>query len=145
MEEDNFNSLAALQKEILDNVVGDVKKDGELIFSTWTLNRKENEENMLHNSCTRFRENVSLNLYFMKYWQLASNKFYPENSIKQKQVVQLATSALSVLENKLFDTNIKSLCLNDSSLCDYDDYMQAKPLVVKLFEKKHPRKSSFEL
>lgn len=105
----------------------------------------ENEENMLHNSCTRFRENISLNLYFMKYWQLASNNFYPENSIKQKQVIQLATSALSVLENKLFDTNIKSLCLNDSSLCDYDDYMQAKPLVVKLFEKKHPCKSSFEL
>jgi len=48
LEEDNFNSLAALQKEILDNVVGYVKKDGELIFSTCTLNRKENEENMLY-------------------------------------------------------------------------------------------------
>ena len=47
LEEDNFNSLAALQKEILDNVVRYVKKDGELIFSTCTLNRKENEENML--------------------------------------------------------------------------------------------------
>ena len=47
LEEDNFNSLAALQKEILDNVVRYVKKEGELIFSTCTLNRKENEENML--------------------------------------------------------------------------------------------------
>lgn len=103
------------------------------------------EDRMLCNSCTRFRENVSLNLYFMRYWQLASNKFYPENSILQKQVVQLATSSLSLLESKLNDTNIKSLCVNDSSLCDYEDYMQAKPLVRNLFEKKLPHKSSFEL
>lgn len=103
------------------------------------------EGRMLCNSCTRFRENVSLNLYFMRYWQLASNKFYPENSIMQKQVVQLATSSLSLLESKLNDTNIKSLCVNDSSLCDYEDYMQAKPLVRNLFEKKLPHKSSFEL
>ena len=103
------------------------------------------EGQMLCNSCTRFRENVSLNLYFMRYWQLASNKFYPENSIMQKQVVQLETSALSLLESKLFDANIKSLCVNDSSLCDYDDYMRTKPLVINLFEEKFPHKSSFEL
>ena len=103
------------------------------------------EGRMLCNSCTRFRENVSLNLYFMRYWQLASNMFYPENSIMQKQVVQLATSSLSLLESKLNDTNIKSLCVNDSSLCDYEDYMRAKPLVRNLFEHKLPHKSSFEL
>lgn len=103
------------------------------------------EGRMLCNSCTRFRENVSLNLYFMRYWQLASNMFYPENSIMQKQVVQLATSSLSLLESKLNETNIKSLCVNDSSLCDYEDYMRAKPLVRNLFEKKLPHKSSFEL
>lgn len=103
------------------------------------------EGRMLCNSCTRFRENVSLNLYFMRYWQLASNKFYPENSIKQKQVIQLEKSNLTLLEAKLLDTNIKSLCVNDSSLCDYEDYMWAKPLVRNLFEKKLPHKSSFEL
>ena len=103
------------------------------------------EGRMLCNSCTRFRENVSLNLYFMRYWQLASNMFYPENSIMQKQVVQLEKSNLTLLEAKLLDTNIKSLCVNDSSLCDYEDYIRTKPLVINLFEKKFPRKSSFEL
>ena len=103
------------------------------------------EGRMLCNSCTRFRENVSLNLYFMRYWQLASNMFYPENSIKQKQVVQLEKSNLTLLEAKLLDTNIRSLCVNDSSLCDYEDYIRIKPLVINLFEKKFPRKSSFEL
>ena len=63
----------------------------------------------------------------------------------QKHVVQLESSCLPLLENKLFDTNIKSLCVNDSSLCDYEDYMFAKPLVKKQFEKKLPYKSSFEL
>lgn len=63
----------------------------------------------------------------------------------QKQVVQLVTSALSTLESKLFDANIKSLCVNDSSLCDFEDYIRVKPLVKKLFEKKLPYKSSFEL
>lgn len=103
------------------------------------------EGRMLCNSCTRFRENVSLNLYFMRYWQLASNMFYPENSIMQKQVVQLEKSNLTLLEAKLLDTNIRSLCANDSSLCDYEDYIRTKPLVINLFEKKFPRKSSFEL
>ena len=103
------------------------------------------EGDMLAKSCTKFREEVSLNNYFFRYWQLASNKFYPENSIMQKQVVQLATSSLSLLESKLNDTNIKSLCVNDSSLCDYEDYMRTKPLVINLFEEKFPHKSSFEL
>ena len=100
---------------------------------------------MLAKSCTKFREEVSLNNYFFRYWQLASNKFYPANNIKQKQVVQLEKSNLSLLEGKLNDTNIKSLCVNDSSLCDYEDYMFAKPLVKKLFEEKLLHKSSFEL
>ena len=38
--------LSALQKEILDNVSKYVKKGGELIFSTCTLNKAENEENV---------------------------------------------------------------------------------------------------
>lgn len=100
---------------------------------------------MLAKSCSKFREDVSLNNYFFRYWQLASNKFYPINQIEKKQVVQLEPGNLELLENNLLDESITSLCVNDSSLCDYDDYMRAKPLVIDLFEKKFPRKSSFEL
>ncbi len=103
------------------------------------------EEKMLSNSCTRFRENVSLNLYFMRYWQLASNKFYPENNIQQKHVVQLESTCLSLLESKLSDTNIKSLCINDSSNCSYNDFLNLKPKVIRLFNKKFPNKSLFEI
>ncbi len=43
---ENMNSLAVLQKEILDNVSQYVKIGKELIFSTCTLNKAENEENV---------------------------------------------------------------------------------------------------
>lgn len=43
---ENMISLAILQKEILDNVSQYVKIGGELIFSTCTLNKAENEENV---------------------------------------------------------------------------------------------------
>ena len=43
---ENMNSLAILQKEILDNVSQYVKIGKELIFSTCTLNKAENEENV---------------------------------------------------------------------------------------------------
>ena len=43
---ENMISLAALQKEILDNVSQYVKMGKELIFSTCTLNKAENEENV---------------------------------------------------------------------------------------------------
>ena len=47
LEEEGLKSLSNLQKEILDNVSKYVKKNGELIFSTCTLNKAENEDNML--------------------------------------------------------------------------------------------------
>ena len=43
---ENMISLAVLQKEILDNVSQYVKMGKELIFSTCTLNKAENEENV---------------------------------------------------------------------------------------------------
>ena len=46
LDSEGTELLSALQKEILDNVSKYVKKGGELIFSTCTLNRAENEENV---------------------------------------------------------------------------------------------------
>lgn len=103
------------------------------------------EGRMLCNSCTRFRENVSLNLYFMRYWQLASNKFYPVNHIEARKVIQLEQNNLRRLEKEMFNINIKSLCLNDSSRCDYNSYQALKPQVIQLFERKFPQKCSFEV
>lgn len=103
------------------------------------------EGEMLAKSCTKFREEVSLNNYFFRYWQLASNKFYPVNYIETRKVIQLEQNNLRVLEKEMFNINIKSLCLNDSSRCDYNSYQALKPQVIQLFERKFPQKCSFEV
>ena len=42
----------------------------------------------------------------------------------------------------MFDTDIKSLCLNDSSQCDYNGYQILKPQVIQLFERELPQSAS---
>lgn len=103
------------------------------------------EEKVLAQSCTRFREPMSINNYVFRYWQLAQNKFYPMEVLSKKKVIQLHDNCIPKLEKMLFDKNIKSLCLNDSSDCTYEDYQVLKPKIIKLFEKKFPQKSSFEV
>lgn len=105
----------------------------------------EHEPELLSQSCTKFRENVSLNIYFIRYWQLASNNFYPQNVLKSRKVIQLRKDCINQIKEELFNPNIKSLCLNDSFECTYEDYQTLKPQIIDLFEKKFPNKSSFEL
>ena len=105
----------------------------------------EREPEMLTKSCTKFRENMSLNNYVFRYWQLASNKFYPVNQLRAKQVVQLGADNLDQVERLMFDAQVKSLCLNDSSDLSYEDYESLKPRLSALFERKLPTKSQFEV
>ena len=43
---ENINNLPKVQYEILSNCAKYVKKDGILVYSTCTLNKEENEENV---------------------------------------------------------------------------------------------------
>lgn len=104
----------------------------------------ESESEMIANSCTRFRENVQVSAYYYRYWHLASNKFYPTDVLSQRKTIQLRKGCLPDLERMLFDPKIKSLCLNDSSDCTFEDYQVLKPQVVALMERKFPKKSNFE-
>lgn len=103
------------------------------------------ETNMLLTSCTRFRENVSLNIYFIRLWQLAKNLFFPTEILSKRKVIQINYNTLPQLKELLLDSNIKSLCINDSADCTYEDYQILKPKIIELFENKLPEKSSFEL
>lgn len=102
------------------------------------------EPELLEHTCGRFRENTDLNIYLMRYWQLASNKFHPTEVLSKRKVVQLGMNTLNDVERMLFDPKVKSLCLNDSTDCSFEDYKLLKPKIVALFEKKLPNKSSFE-
>ena len=103
------------------------------------------ETNMLYRSCTRFRENVSLNIYFIRLWQLVKNKFTPSELLSKRKVVQINLNNFLQIKCMLLDQSIKSLCLNDSPDCTYEDYLILKPQIIKLFEEKFPIKSSFEI
>ena len=105
----------------------------------------ENEPKLLAESCTKFRENMNLSCYFIRYWQLARNKFYPRNILKERTVYKLQKHCLQELESLLFNHSIKSLCINDTSSCTNQDFIELKPKVIELLEHKFPYKSSYEV
>lgn len=105
----------------------------------------DKEPSLMDKTCSRFRELTNLNIYLMRFWQLASNKFYPVNQLRAKQVVQLGADNLDQVERLMFDNQVKSLCLNDSSDLSYEDYESLKPRLSALFERKLPTKSQFEV
>lgn len=104
----------------------------------------EVESKLMAETCSRFRKDTNLNIYLMRYWQLASNQFHPTDVLSKKKTIQLRKGCLPIIERLLFDRSVNSLCLNDSTDCTYEDYQTLKPQIVALFEKKFPKKSSFE-
>ncbi len=102
------------------------------------------EEEMLKQSCTRFRENTNLNDYFMRFWQFATNNFYPQKNNKRKFYI-LKKDDLKYIKRTLNNPQIKSLCLNDSMLMPENEYDEVFSFVNEELKKKFPNKSSFEI
>ena len=104
----------------------------------------EKEPEFLASSCTRFREDVIANPYLFRYWQFAKNQFYPKK--RRFATIHLTKKEdLDNVEKALFNTNIASICINDTSLLNDDDFESISNNLIKLLEKKHPEKSSFEI
>ncbi len=102
----------------------------------------EKAENFMNASCTRVREDITANPYIFRYWQFATNKFSP----KKRQGLRFISKRenLANIEKALQDKKIISICINDNSFCDENDYNFAKSQLQQLFQKKFPHKSSFE-
>lgn len=103
----------------------------------------EKEPDMLNNSCTRFRENISLNPYFFRYWQFATNKFYPVTLEHARKYV-VNHKEYQLIINALRNKNIWSICANDSTWCTDEEFSLLQPQIQEEFERKFPVKSSFE-
>lgn len=99
---------------------------------------------MMENSCTRFREDVILNPYIFRYWQLASNRFYP---VSRKHTKKYRTSKpqMPLILKAMSNSRIKSLCINDTPICSEEDFIQYRQALHQSFERKFPQKSMFEL
>lgn len=103
----------------------------------------EKEPDMLDLSCSRFRTDLNLNQYLMRYWQLASNKFYPSRR-KGISYERYNETILTDLQKVLLEERTNSVCINDNSYCNEQVFLLASKIVRKCFDRKFPDKSIFE-
>lgn len=104
----------------------------------------EKEPTMLKQSCSRFREHTNLNDYFMRYWQFATNRFYPIKLDSCKFYILVSYAKNSIID-AFHNDNIKSLCLNDSPVMPDYEYQEMFDFANKLFLEKFAQKSIFEI
>jgi hypothetical protein len=104
----------------------------------------DKESGMLTESSTKFREDATLTPYFFRYWQFASNKFYPVRLKEGRKYVTTLDFMDKILKT-MKNPKIKSLCMNDTQKCSDEDYNIMKPAFLNAFEEKFPQKSTFEL
>ena len=101
------------------------------------------EQPLLEQSCTRFREDVILNPYIFRYWQFASNKFHPISS-KSIRKHKISDKNMSGILADMKNEKVKSLCLNDTPFITDQQFEDLKKKLQKAFEEKFPTPSSFE-
>ena len=104
----------------------------------------ENEPNFMNASCSRFREEITANPYIFRYWQFASNRFYPMKRSGDFFFL-IKRDVLIPIEKTLEEAKLVSICLNDSSLCPDNDFEYISNRLKEILEKKFPEKSSFEI
>ncbi len=103
----------------------------------------EKEGDFMYETCTRFRTDVSTNQYLFRYWQFATNKFYPKKKSRKFFFLE-DKKVIKDIEKTMMKGKCISFCLNDSAFCSDEDYEYIKANLQLLFEKKLPQKSSFE-
>lgn len=104
------------------------------------------EEVWLHRSCMqKLRAEIQLTDYLMRYWQLASNKFYPKRCRNNLYITLSHNTRDGTIRKILNSPNLKTICFNDSETCSQENYLRLKAEMQQAFEQKFPNKSSFEL
>lgn len=104
----------------------------------------EKEPKFMSTSCTRFREEITANPYIFRYWQFASNRFYPKKRSGDFFFL-IERSVLKSIEKTLQEAKLVSVCLNDSALCTDNDFEHISNCLKGMLERKFPQKSSFEI
>lgn len=104
----------------------------------------EEEEAILDKTCAcKFREPTNLNQYLIRFWQFASNRFYP---VKKKGLVyyRYEREYVEDLLRNLKEEHFQSICINDSPYCTDEDFKYASEAIRQAFEHKLPQISIFE-
>jgi hypothetical protein len=99
----------------------------------------------LDKSCSyKFRQDVSLNQWFLRDWQLVSNEFYPKRYKDRLYIGLSYSTSCNYIRRKLLDEHLKCICLNDTTMCNDEKYNELKHLLIEAFETKFYQKSEFE-
>lgn len=103
------------------------------------------EPDYLRHSCTRFREPANANVYLMRYWHLASNRFYPDRSRLQSRYYEILPDTLDAICKDIKEGIEPSLCLNDVSTCTDDFFKTAKERLNFVFSSKYSSSCVYEI
>lgn len=103
----------------------------------------EKEHDVLDQSCSRFRLETNLNQFLIRYWQLASNRFYP---LRRKGLAyeRYNKDILTDLQKVLLEERTNSVCINDNSYCNEEDFLLASRTLKDCLELKFPHISMYE-
>lgn len=104
----------------------------------------EQEPDMCKRTCSQFREDVSLNPYIVRYWQFATNMFHPVRN-NFGRYMTISVKSLKQIGSALCSKKIHSLCLNDTTQVQDEDFDECRTFLHRAFEAKFPHKSTFEL
>lgn len=92
--------------------------------------------------CT-FRNHLTVNQYVQRYWELATNQFYPVNMKRRGRSFELSISDIETAADFIRQRTMPLVCVNDYEfLKDFDN---AKKLISTAFNHILPTRSSFEL
>jgi hypothetical protein len=89
-----------------------------------------------------FRNYGTVNHYLQRYWDLASNNFYPLNVKKLGKKFQLTKENLKSAKDYMVNEKHALICLNDDP--KIQDFNKMKDEINTIFEKILPDKSDFE-
>ena len=106
---------------------------------------KEFEKEMMICSSNKFRRTNDLTQYLYRYWQLASENFYP---YKHNDGLIANVTSIEVLNNMIEkiekNQNINFVCFNDDLNLSDLEFSRVKGKLNLFLEKYFPNKSSFE-
>lgn len=92
-------------------------------------------------SRNKFREPFNVTQSLFRYRQIASGKFYPVSK-KSRGILFSVQNDTSKIIDALFDSSYKTICINDSVY--NTDFERTKSEILAAYERKLPKKSSFE-
>lgn len=100
----------------------------------------EKEGQYLDETCKhKFRNyQQDVSQWLIRYWQLASNQFFPGNPYRGKDIDIMTSDFCNIIKKQKF----KMICINDNAAIT--DYEQRKMQLVQTFQEILPQKSNFE-